>query len=80
MMEIHEKMPTESDVNTAVWPDWAIYWILGNFLKPLATSNLSITPTFLGNFCKGFKIHHIFSEIILGNFYRHLAIFSRHTG
>ena len=20
-----------------VWPDWAIYWTLGNFLKPLAT-------------------------------------------
>ena len=25
----------------AVWPDWAIYWTLGNFLKPLGTINLS---------------------------------------
>ena len=24
----------------AVWPDWAMYWTLGNFLKPLATINL----------------------------------------
>ena len=31
--------------------------------------------TFLGNFCKGVKIYHFYSEIILGNFYRHLAIF-----
>ena len=22
---------------STVWPDWAIYWTLGNFLKPLAT-------------------------------------------
>ena len=49
-----------------VWPDWAIYWTLGNFLKPLATINLPKSPTFLGNFCKGVKIYHISSEIILG--------------
>ena len=24
----------------SVWPDWAIFWILGNLLKPLATINL----------------------------------------
>ena len=24
-----------------VWPGWAIYWTLGNFLKPLATINWS---------------------------------------
>ena len=35
-----------------VWPDWAIYWTLGNFLKPLATINLPKSPPFLGNFCK----------------------------
>ena len=29
-----------------VWPDWAIYWTLGNFLKPLATINLPKFPTF----------------------------------
>ena len=39
---------------------------LGNFLKPLATINLAKSPTFLGNFCKGFKIYPFSSEIILG--------------
>ena len=58
-----------------VWPDWAIFWTLGNFLKPLATINLPQSPPFLGNFCKGVKIIHFSSETILGNFYRHLAIF-----
>ena len=33
----------------------------------------------LHNFCKGGKIYHFSSEIILGIFYRHLAIFSGHT-
>ena len=41
--------------NKAVWPDWTIYWTLGNFLKPLATINLPKSPIFLGNFCKGVK-------------------------
>ena len=40
----------------AVWPDWAIYWTLGNFSKSLATINKPKSPTFLGNFCKGVKI------------------------
>ena len=62
-----------------VRPDWAIYWTLGKFLKPLAAINLSKSTTFLGNFCKGVKIYHFFSEIILGNFYRHFTIFSGHT-
>ena len=39
---------------------------LGNFLKPLATINLAKSPTFLGNFCKGVKIYHFYSEIIFG--------------
>ena len=47
--------------------------------KPLATINLPKSSTFLVNFCKGVKIIHFSSEIILGNFYRHLAIFSGHT-
>ena len=67
------------DDNTPVWPDWVIYWTLGNFLKPLATTNLFKSLTFLGYYCKGVKIYHFFTEIILGNFYRHLAIFSGHT-
>ena len=62
----------------AVWPDWAIYWTLGNFLKPLATINLPKFPTFLGNFCKGVKIFFLMISL-LGNFYKHLAIFSGHT-
>ena len=57
----------------AVQPDWAIYWTLGNFLNLLATINLPKT------FCKGVKINHFPSEIILGNFYWHLEIFSGHT-
>ena len=59
-----------------VWPDWAIYWTLGNFLKPLATINLHQSLPFLGNFCKGIKIIHFSSETIsgqllwtFGNFY-----------
>ena len=49
-----------------VWPDWAIYWTLGNFLKPLATINLPKSHTFLGNFCKGVKIIQFSSETIFG--------------
>ena len=45
-------------------PDWAIYWTLGNFLKPLASINLPKSLTFLGNFCKGVKIYHFYIEII----------------
>ena len=47
----------------------------GQVLKPLATINLPKSPTFLGNFCKGVKNYHFSNENILGNFYRHLAIF-----
>ena len=49
---------------TRVWPDWAIYWTLGDFLKTLATINLP--KSLLGNFCKGVKIYHFSSEIIFG--------------
>ena len=50
----------------AMWPDWAIYWTLGHFLKLLATINLPKSLTFLGNFCKGVKIYHFSSKIIFG--------------
>ena len=50
----------------SVCPDWAIYWTLGNLLKPLATINLPKYHTFLGNFCKVVKIIHFYSEIIFG--------------
>ena len=49
-----------------MWPDWAIYWVLGNFLKPLATINLPKSPTFKSNFCKGVIIYPFCSEIIFG--------------
>ena len=52
----------------AVWPDCAIYWTLGKFLKPLATINLPKSPTLLGNFRKVVKIYHFSSKIILGTF------------
>ena len=48
----------------AVWPDWAIHWTLGNFVKPLATINFPKSPTFLSKFYKGDKIYHFSSEII----------------
>ena len=48
---------------TSVWPDWGIYWTLGNFLKPLAPINLPKSSTLLGNICKGVKIYHFSLEI-----------------
>ena len=56
-----------------VWPDWAIYWTLGNFSKPVATISLPKFPTFLGNFCKGVKYFHFSSDIIFGR------LFTGHT-
>ena len=50
----------------SVWPDLANFWTLGNFLKPLATTNWPKSPTFLDKFCKGVKIFHFSSEIIFG--------------
>ena len=58
-----------------MWPDWAIYWTLGNLLKPLATINLPKSPTFLGNFSNEVKIFHFSNETFFGNFNTHLAIF-----
>ena len=64
-------------LSSAVWPDWAIYWTLWNFSKPLAAINLPKSPTFLGNFFEGVKNYHFLVISFLGNFYRHLAIFFR---
>ena len=62
-----QKSPTKSSKTNhfirtylPVWPDWAIYWTLGNFSKPFATINLPKSPTFLGNFCKAANIIHFF--------------------
>ena len=54
------------EIKRAMWPDWVIYWTLGNFLKPLPTIILPKSPTFLGNCCKGFKIYPFSCEIIFG--------------
>ena len=60
--------------------DWTIYRALGNFLKPSATINLPKFLTFLGIFVN-VSISIIFLvKLFLGYFYRHLAIFSGHTG
>ena len=40
------------------------YLTLGNFLKPLATINLSKSATFLGNFCTVVKIYQIQTTFI----------------
>ena len=44
----------------SVWPNWAIYWTLGNFLKPLAIIHLPKSPTFFGNFCEVVQIYPFF--------------------
>ena len=53
---------------------------VGQLLKPLATINLPKSPTFLRNFCKGFKIFYFREKSFLGNLYRLLATFTGHTG
>ena len=58
-----------------VCPDLAIFCFLGKHSKPVATIILRKSPSLLCNFSKGVKIIRFSSEIILGNFYRHLAIF-----
>ena len=63
----------------AVWPDWAIFWTLGHFLKSLAAINLPNSLTFLGNFLKVSKSIIFLVKSFLGNFYGYLAIFSGHT-
>ena len=52
-----------------VWPDWAIYWSLGNFSKPVATIGLPKSPSFLGNFRKGVKIVIFSCEIEFGQLF-----------
>ena len=64
----------------SVWPDWAIYWTLGNFWKPVATISLPKYLTFLGDFCKGVKIIYFSSEIIFGQLLIDIRrLFTGHT-
>ena len=60
-----------------MWPDWAIYWALCNFIKPLATIHLSKSHTFLGIFVKVSKSIIFLVKSFLGNFY--WQFFSGHT-
>ena len=47
----------------------------------MATTILSKSPTFLGNFCKGIKIFPFSSEIIFGQLLFHIRrLFTGHTG
>ena len=64
-----------------VWPDWAIYWTLGNFSKLLAKISLPKSPKFFGKFCKGLKIFNFLVKSFLGNFYRYFIwrLFTGHT-
>ena len=48
---------------------------LGNFSKNVTSITFPKSTTFLGIFCKGVKIFHFSSELILGNFLKHLATF-----
>ena len=75
-MRVEEgKPPQNQSWLWAVWPDWAIYSTLGNFLKPLATINLPKSTTFLGLIVKGSKSIIFLVKSFLGNFYSHLVIF-----
>ena len=58
----------------SVWPDWAIYFTLGNFSKPVARIIFPKLPTFSVNFCNGVIILHCSSEIFFGQ------LFTGHTG
>ena len=51
---------------SAVWPDWDIYFTLGNLSKPRATIILPKCKQILGNFCKIVKIFHFTREILFG--------------
>ena len=65
-----------------VRPDWALYCILGNFSKPVATGNGYFVQIahILGNFCKGFKTFDFSSEIIFGQLFIDIwRLFAGHT-
>ena len=58
-MEILSGMP-------AVWSDWAIYWTLVNFSRPVATIIFAQISHILRQFCKDIKIFNFYGEIIFG--------------
>ena len=67
--------PPTTTTLVAVWPDWAIYYNLANFSKPVATMILPKLPTLYSIFVKVLKSFIFLVKSFLGNFYRHLAIF-----
>ena len=63
----------------SVWPDWAIYWTLGNFWslwQQLICPNL---PHSYGIFVRVSKSFIVLVKSFMANFYRHLAFFSGHN-
>ena len=62
-----------------MWPYWAIYWTLGNFLRTLAKFICLNLPHSLAFFVKVSKPIICLVKSFLGNFYIHLATFSGHT-
>ena len=64
LIATQHKIFNTPSTETAVWPDWAIYWTLVNFLNCLATIMLHKSHTFLVNFCKVVKINHFSTDII----------------
>ena len=64
LMVIKDKM-------VPVWPDWAIYWTLGNFSK----RNLLKSPTFFAIFVKVSKSLIFLVKSFWGNFNGHLMSF-----
>ena len=62
-----------------MWPDWAIYWTLGNFSKLLAKIILPKSPTFLGNFCEGVEIYIFLVKSFWATFRDIWRLFTGHT-
>ena len=62
-----------------VWPDWALFWTLGNFWslwQQLICPNL---PHSYGIFVRVSKSFIVLVKSFMANFYRHLAFFSGHN-
>ena len=49
--------------------------LFGQIFKTCGNNYFAQIARILGNFCNGVKMFNFPSEIILGNFYRHLATF-----
>ena len=71
-------------INIELWLSVSVtrfgdFWTLGNFWKPLATTILTKSPTFLGKFCKGVKI--IFGQLLqtFGDFLQFTLLYVHKT-